>query len=209
MKKSIFHSVLWLAVLLPSLAPISALADDKPFSQDARPVIDDIVKPQMKDGFGAEFWIIDDGNSVEKLIPEDLRGVQPAYAATRHKPLRLLVFILNPGHIPTVDYSGNEINAADVTYDLTVQQPDGHFKDGCKGMTGWSGAAPTSHLTHIAKATIKIVFEAIDPPGTYTFTVVVHDNVRKVDITLTHRVRLRDQDTNENQSTKWSASPGL
>jgi len=184
-----------------------ALADDKSF--DA-PSMGDIVKPHMKDGFGAEFWIVDDNENVERWYPEDLRGLQPALVTVRHKPLRLLVFLVDPGHMRTTDHDGNVMIVSDVTYDVAVIQPTGQIKDGCKAVTGWSGSAPSPHLMHVAKGTIKVSFEALDPLGTYTVAVLVHDNIRKVDIPLSHTIKLRELDANpeKDKNKGWNTSLG-
>lgn len=170
----------------------------------------DIVKPQMKDGFGAEFWIVDDNENVERWYPEDLRGIQPASVTVRHKMLRLLVFLVNPGHLRTTDRDGNEMIVSDVTYDVAVVQPTGQIKDGCKAIVAWSGPAPSPHLMHVARGTLKVSFEALDPLGTYTIAVLVHDNVRKVDIPLSHTIKLRELEANpdKDKNKGWNTSLG-
>lgn len=170
-------------------------------------MVEDLVKPQMKDGFGVEFWIVDENENIEKWFPEDLRGMQPLMVTNRHKALRLLVFIVDPGRTRSTDGDGTDVPVSDVTYDFVIVGPDGRIKESSKGIMGWYGQAPSARLIHIARGKQKISFETLDPLGTYTFRVVVHDNVRKVDIPVSHPIRLQDAEFHE-ESKKWSNTLG-
>lgn len=191
--KSAIASLVLLAVTLPSAA-FASWDNGDPFvhpgsKENPDPVeLRDLV---VKNGFGAQFWIIPEDSITGRWFQMDARKLKAVGSTRRNAPVAIAVYFVNGlqkrGFVrlgPKVE----EMSLVNVTFDLKVTRPDGvveNFPD----LPAWQGAAPPPYLLQIAKAKAVITFD-VEPTGPYKFQVTVHDHFRKVSIGLERRLNV-------------------
>ena len=159
-------------LLLLTSAPQSSCSQPM---KDGKPVTGPNIDSAR--GFGAQLWITEH----EEFFHEFAGGGTIKFEGTtnvrRDVPVFLTFFIAGPG----IDASG----AAAVTADITVRKPDGtvYFEE--KDAPCWRGKYPYApDSTQVADAKVKLRIESKDPAGKYLVEAIVHDKVKKVDLSL-------------------------
>ena len=140
-------------------------------------------------GFSAEFFMTDEPISA-RLHPDDVLKTRHITTTKRTSPVHVALFFANPGPSHTIDHKGKEFVFADVRYDLLITRPDGGEYFHQKDIRAWSDTMPAQHLLHVSRSIVTISFESIDPKGTYTVEMVVHDKSRDISIPLRHTITL-------------------
>ena len=173
-----------------SQAP-AAIAFPEPPLAEANQVIIPNDWLKTTDGFGAQFWVTDREGFFLTWVNSDTRNFVPVISTKRGVRLLIAIFAAGMGDRATANSDGKIKHSSDVTYDFNVKKPDGSDAGEGKNITGWRGKSQP-HLIQLLYGRPSLYFEATDPAGEYTVTVTVHDNVRKVDLTLTRKLLLVD-----------------
>jgi len=175
------------------------------FALAANPAPADILSPGMistdtigpvnsletVDGFSAQFWMTTDEQIFTTWARTGaIRGLKPTIQVKRNTPIYLALFMANPGVKNVATMSGKPNFISDVTFDLYIINPAGSLSLANRQREGWRGIPPSPGLVYLAKDRGVLNFEVIDPLGQYTVVVVIHDNVRKVDMKLTRKLEL-------------------
>lgn len=183
-----------LAVLaLCALAALPARADLLTPGMDAKDAIGFVNSLETKDGFSAQFWMTTDEEIFSTWARSGaIRGLKPAAQVKRNTPVYLALFLANPG-VRSVAVTRDQTHlSSDVTFDLYIISPTGVLSLANKQRAGWKGTPPTPGLVTLAKDRGVLSFEAIDPLGEYTVVVILHDNVRKIDMKLMRKLVLAE-----------------
>ena len=153
----------------------------------------EITSMQMKDGFGAQFWLVPDSRFRLPWTEADVRKLNSVSATRRNIPLEVAVFFVNAGQEDAYYQMERHVTkqkVIDVTFDLKVIRPDGIVYNH-PGLPGHSGIAPPPFLLKLVKAKATITFDT-EPTGVYKIMVVVHDRFRKIDIRLERTLQVLD-----------------
>jgi hypothetical protein len=128
-------------------------------------------------GFTAQLWITEHEDFFQKFAEGGDVKFDGTTEVRRGVPVFLTFFITGPG----IDTSG----AADVTADIVIRKPDGSVYFEGKDAPCWGGKYQYSpESTQVADAKIKLRIETGDPAGKYSIEAIVHDKIKKVDLTL-------------------------
>ena len=131
-------------------------------------------------GFGAALFLTEDENFFQEWDKPETPHLRLASRARRGVPLFTIVTFVDPGQRPD--------KTADVKFDITVKKPDGSVYGEQKDMIGSQYKTDkAAGQQQIARDYMGIQIEPEDPAGTYTVEAVVKDNVRKVELHLTHQ----------------------
>jgi hypothetical protein len=180
MKKSLFAA---LAFTLVMASPLFAQSGGASLSK-ALPGLEEADWLQTKNGFGAQMFLTDSEEMFVKWVKTDVKSLSALETTHRNHPVYLAVFFANPGETRT--------GRADVTYDMQILKPDGSKYGEQGNIPAWKGYAPAKHLVELANGKVTVNFEVIDPAGTYTVRIIVHDNVNKIDIPIQRKITLLD-----------------
>jgi len=131
---------------------------------------------KTRDGFGAMMTFTDDEKVFENWQKPEQPKIRNVSTAQRGVPVHVLVIFANPGR----DAKGE----SDVTYDAKALKPDGSVYGEFKDLEALKGEGAPSMYLQLAPAAMAIRIEPEDPAGVYTVEIVVHDNVRKVELKL-------------------------
>ncbi len=174
-----------------ALAILPARADILSPGMDAKNSIGFVSSLETKDGFSAQFWMTTDEEIFATWARSGaIRGLKPTIQVKRNIPVYLALFLANPG-VRSVSVGGDQPRlSSDVTFDLYIISPAGVLSLANKQRSAWKGTPPTSGLVNLALDRGVLGFEAIDPVGEYTIVVVLHDNVRKIDMKLSRKLDL-------------------
>ena len=185
-------AALWMIATSPFFASQAIGAENQATLTRPNQVIVQNEHMTMKEGFGAHFWLTDSDRFYLNWVHADTRNLTPVVVTHRNVPLFIAVFIVDPGIKKVILFDGKEKLTSDVTYDFQILKPDGsQYPNGAgRNITGWTKRPPPPHLVQLLYGRATITFELIDPIGEYTVNIVVHDNVRKVDIPLQRKVQL-------------------
>lgn len=160
---------------------------------EARDAIAQINSLDTKGGVSAQFWVTIDDQIFNSWASESaIRTLKPVLKVKRNVPVYLALFLANPGIRTVMRTTGKPRLYSDVTFDTYLASPTGVLSLLSKQRVGWKGAPPSPGLVHLAKERGLLSFAAIDPIGEYTILVIVHDNVRKVDMRLARKLDLVD-----------------
>lgn len=167
-------------------------ADIPTLNSKARDTVSMVNNMVTKNGFSAQFWMTTDEHIFSTWAkPGAIRGLKPITAVRRNTPVFLALFIANPGG-RSVGKSTNPRFASDVSFDLYVISPNGTLSLAFQQRTAWKGTSPSPGLVYLARDRGTLNFEAIDALGEYNVVVILHDNVRKMDLKLTRKLELTD-----------------
>jgi hypothetical protein len=141
------------------------------------PMAPDSANTQTKNGFAAQLWITERFDTLRDWGKTEHAVLDATTKVKRNVPVTTAIIFTNPG----LDASG----LANVTCDIKVLKPDGSIYADGKNLPGLIGKpAPGSDRMELADAQMKLRIEPKDPPGTYTVHVVVHDNIKKIRLSL-------------------------
>ena len=184
--KKFFRRALLSALLLSPSGSWASLWDGNPFSTDNPKKLEpQISELRTKNGFGAQFWLIQDDRSAIRWFQLNIRDLNPVSATRKDNPVAVALFFVNAGEQEAFVRQSRRVSKMkvnNVTYDLKVVRPDG-VVDNHPGLPAWKGEAPSPYLLKIAQAKAVITFD-IEPPGKYKILVTVHDHIRKVNLEL-------------------------
>ena len=148
---------------------------------------------ETKNGISAQFWVTtDDQIFLTWSEGAAIRNLKPTLQVKRNTPVYLALFLANPGVRTVIRTVGKPRYLSDVTFDMYTLNPNGVLTLAYKQRIGWKGTPPAPGLVYLAKNRGVLNFEAIDPLGEYTVVMMVHDNIRKVDIRLVRKLKLVD-----------------
>ena len=149
---------------------------------------------ETQDGFSAQFWMTTEEQIFTTWSQTSaIRNLKPTLQVQRNTPVYLALFMANPGVRSVVKKRGAKpVFSSDITFDLYVINPSGIVSLASKQRVGWRGSPPSPGLVNLAKDRGVLNFEAIDPLGEYTVVLMVHDNIRKVDMKLTRKLKVED-----------------
>ena len=175
-----------------ALISFDVQADILASGQKGRDTIVQVNNLETKNGFSAQFWMTTDEQIFSTWAkPGAIRGLKPVTVVRRNTPVFLALFIASPGG-RTVGKPNNPRFTSDVSFDLYVISPNGTLSLAYQQRTAWKGTSPSPGLVYLARDRGILNFEAIDALGEYTIVVILHDNVRKMDIKLTRKLELVD-----------------
>lgn len=160
-----------LIALIGLITCVCALAQTAPSTAPAA----DSESSKSKDGFAAQLVFVD-VSTIDDPRDVDPAKLTAAKVVERNKPHAAVIFFSGAG----ADDKGN----ADVTYDLTFRAPDGSVAFQTKDVRGWDRKAPEAGKMQACLNPLPVTVEPNDPAGRWTVEALVHDNVRKVDLTL-------------------------
>jgi hypothetical protein len=178
------------------------LSGDEKSSVNSDSVLIENDELKIRNGFGAQFWVTDSEIFFLNWLRTDIRNLAPVTRTRRNIPLYIAVFVLNPG-----SHRIKGAKRCDVTYDYEVLRPDGGCLDAGKSYIAWASKPPPPAIIELALGNTpaeqtgdkrmmlpypRVIFGVIDPPGEYIVNVLVHDNVKKVDIALQRKLLLQE-----------------
>ena len=176
---------------VPCSADSTAIAIPEPPLATGTQVIIPNDWMKTKNGFSAQFWVTDRERFFLNWVHSDTRNLIPVFSTKRGVRLLIAIFAVGMGDRAVTNADGKVKHSSDVTYDFNVKKPDNSDAAEGKDVTGWMGKSQP-HLVQLLYGRPSLFFEATDPSGEYTITVAVHDNVRKVDVTLIRKLVLMD-----------------
>lgn len=189
---SFVRKLLVLAALLGLIAPL-AQGDILSPDMSVKDTIGQVTAMETKEGLSAQFWMTTDEQIFTTWARSGaIRNLKPTIQVKRNTPVFLALFLANPG-IRTIMLPGNKPRStSDVTFDLYVISPNGTLSLANKQRSAWKGEPPSPGLINLAKERGVLSFEAIDPLGEYSIVVILHDNIRKLDMKLGRKLDLVD-----------------
>lgn len=139
-----------------------------------------VEMPNMKSskGFGASLWLTDDAEFFDNW-EKDTVGVriEPMKQVQRDKPFFTVVIFTNPG--------ADSEKQCNVTGDITIRKPDGTVYGAMTNANFWTALpAPRPGQLQLVVEHMGIVIEKKDPPGKYRVDVIVRDNIKKAEVSL-------------------------
>jgi len=179
--------------VLCTLAVLPARADILSPNMDAKDTIGLVNSLETKNGLSAQFWMTTDEEIFSTFSRSGaIRGMKPVIQVKRSTPVFLAIFLANPGVRSVTIGTDQTLLSSDVTFDLYLVSPAGVLSLANKQRSAWKGTPPTPGLVTLAKDRGVLNFEAIDASGEYTVVVILHDNVRKIDMKLARKLELID-----------------
>lgn len=185
------RKTLALSTLL-GLAPLMAPGDILSPDMNVKDTLGQVNSMETKDGFSAQFWMTTDEQIFSTWARSGaIRNLKPIIQLKRNTPVFLALFMANPGIRSIMAVAGGKpLRSSDVTFDLYIISPNGTLSLANKQRAGWKGEPPAPGLIYLAKDRGVLNFEPIDPLGEYTVVVILHDNVRKMDMKLVRKLEL-------------------
>lgn len=181
------------AAALCALSIVPARADILSPNMDAKDTIGMVNSLETKEGFSAQFWLTTDEEIFSAFSRSGaIRGMKPTIEVKRSTPVFVALFLANPGVRSVVIGNDQALLSSDITFDVYSISPGGILSLASKQRSAWKGAPPTPGLVTLAKDRSALSFEAIDASGEYTIVVILHDNVRKIDMKLSRKLTLVD-----------------
>ena len=139
-----------------------------------------VEMPNMKSskGFGASLCLTDDTQFFDDWNKESPGvKIKEMKRATRNKPFFTVVIFVNP--------STDSKKQCNVTGDITIRKPDGTVYGAMTNANFWVALpAPKPGELQLAVEYMGTVIEKKDPPGKYSVEVIVRDNIKKAEISL-------------------------
>ncbi len=127
--------------------------------------------------FGAQLWLTADGDFFEDWRKPQAPTINPVQIVQRGQPIYTVIIFY--GEATTASGLDN------VSYDITVLRPDGTIYNRRDALVGFQNLAPTDgRELQLGRNYLNISVGPDDPAGLYTVSVIVHDNVSKVDLPL-------------------------
>ncbi|MEI7958674.1 MAG: hypothetical protein WCI40_06165, partial [Verrucomicrobiota bacterium] len=181
------------AVVAFALVASMADADIMTPGMIASDSIGSINSLETVDGFSAQFWMTTDDQIFSTWAKTSaIRNLKPTIQVKRNTPIYLALFMANPGVRILSSLGGKSNTTSDVSFDLYIINPSGTLSLANKQRIGWRGVPPSPGLVYLAKDRGVLNFEVIDSLGQYSIVVVIHDNIRRVDMKLTRKLELVD-----------------
>jgi len=153
----------------------------------------DTANMKAKDGFGGQFILSsNEGIYADWAKPETPRIDVASKLAVGELLVPVVIFVN-----PKKDKDGS----IDVTYDLRIYKPDGSLAREISGIVCAKGVfnAPQFNL-QLSQSEAKWGAEATDPLGTWTFKLLLKDNVRGIGLPLETSVEItKAEDRNKSE----------
>jgi hypothetical protein len=179
--------------LLCGWVPLTAPADILAPNMNVKDTIGRVDSMHTEGGLTAQFWLTSDEQIFSGWARTGaIRDLKPTVQVKRNTPLFLALFLVDPGVRTILGAGGKPTRNANVSFDLYVINPNGVLCLANKARVAWKGEPPPPGLINLARDRGVISFEAIDPLGQYTVIVIVHDNIRHIDMKLSRRLELID-----------------
>jgi hypothetical protein len=132
---------------------------------------------KFKGDFGAQLWLITNGNFFEDWRKPETPPINPVSIALRDQPI----------YTPIIFYgeARDAKGLCNVSYDITVRRPDQSVYSQSTGLVGFQNLGPADdRVLQLGNSYATITMRAGDPAGLYTVEAVVHDNIGRVDLSL-------------------------
>lgn len=139
----------------------------------------DAANMKSKEGFAAQFFLTQDTRIYRDWNKTTLPKIVQIETAQRDQPILTVVILTGAGR----DTSGK----AKVTCNFTAYRPDGKVY-GKSNAILCNGKVPAGIL--LGEQSMSLRIEPADPPGTYTVVARVHDQIKKVNLTLKARFQV-------------------
>ena len=151
-------------------------AESNPAPSAGKPAAD---TPDHKSigGFEAQVFLTDNPRIFVDWSGQKSPKIKPAEVARRGVPIYAGILF--------ADHSLDAGGKANVTCDFTVRKPDGSVYAKEKDIPVWRSRYP-AHAPglQISEGSMGIIIDPPDPAGRYTVEAVVHDTIKKTDLTV-------------------------
>ena len=166
-----------------SPATANAVAHERRLVRDVQQNTDNI---KSKGNFGAQLWLIADGDFFQNWRKPEIPNIVPISTAIRGQSIYTPIIFYGP----TRDDKG----LSNVSYDITVRRPDKSVYSTSTALVGFQGLGPADdRLIILGRNYATITIGANDPAGLYTVEAVVHDNISRVDLPLVQQFVVQPQ----------------
>jgi hypothetical protein len=155
----------------------ATLGDVRHVRQLVRDVESNTDNIKSKGDFGAQLWLIQNPQFFQDWIKPPTPSIDPVTIAPRGQNIYTVIIFYGPAH----DTAG----LSNISYDITVLRPNGSIYSQSKNLIGWQGLAPQeSRSLELGRDHIAININPTDPSGLYTVSVLLRDNVSRVELPL-------------------------
>ena len=127
--------------------------------------------------FGAQLWLTANANFAEDWRKPEAPTIEPVEMVQRGQAVYTAIIFYGEARTPA--------GLGNVSYDVTILRPDGTIYNRRDALIGFQNLAPTDERElQLGRNNLSINIGADDPAGLYTVSVIVHDNVSRVDLAL-------------------------
>ena len=161
----------------------NAVAHERRLVRDVQQNTDNI---KSKGDFGAQLWLINDGDFFLNWRKPEIPAIVPIAIALRGQPVYTPIIFYGPAR----DAGG----LSNVSYDITVRRPDNSVYSQNMGLVGFQNLGPADDkVILLGRNYATITVAEGDPNGLYTVEAVVHDNIGRVDLPLVQHFVVQPQ----------------
>ena len=142
-----------------------------------RDVVSNTDNIRSAGSFGAQLYLTADANYSEEWRKPGTPTINPVEIADRNVPIFTVVIFYGEGH--------TQAGLGNVSYDISIQRPDGTIYERRDALVGFQNLAPTDeHELQLGRNFLSVTIGLDDPAGLYTVIATVHDNVSRIDLPL-------------------------
>lgn len=161
----------------------NAVAHERRLVRDVQQNTDNI---KSKGNFGAQLWLINDGNFFENWHKPEIPAIVPTAIVLRGQPAYTPIIFYGPAR--------DDKGLSNVSYDITVRRPDNSVYSQNTGLVGFQNLGPADDkVILLGRNYATITLAPGDPNGLYTVEAVVHDNIGRVDLPLVQHFVVQPQ----------------
>ena len=164
-------------------ATANAVAHERRLVRDIQQNTDNI---KSKGNFGAQLWLIADGDFFQNWRKPEIPTLVPITVAIRSQPIYTPIIFYGPAR--------DDKGLSNVSYDITVRRPDNSVYSTNPALVGFQSLGPADdRLILLGRNHATITIGPDDPAGLYTVEAVVHDNISRVDLPLVQQFVVQPQ----------------
>ena len=164
-------------------ATANAVTHERRLVRDVQQNTDNI---KAKGNFGAQLWLIADGDFFQNWRKPEIPTLVPISTAIRSQPIYTAIIFYGPAR--------DDKGLSNVSYDITVRRPDKSVYSTNTALVGFQNLGPADdRQILLGRNYATITIGADDPAGLYTVEAVVHDNISRVDLPLVQQIVVQPQ----------------
>ena len=167
--------------LPPAVA--NAVAHERRLVRDVQQNTDNI---KSKGNFGAQLWVINDGDFFQNWRKPEIPNIVPTSIVLRGQAAYTPIIFYGPAR--------DDKGLSNVSYDITVRRPDNSVYSQSPGLVGFQNLGPADEkLILLGRNYVTLTLVPGDPNGLWSVEAVVHDNISRVDLSLVQHFVVQPQ----------------
>ena len=167
--------------LPPAVA--NAVAHERRLVRDVQQNTDNI---KSKGNFGAQLWVINDGDFFQNWRKPETPSIVPTNIVLRGQAAYTPIIFYGPAR--------DDKGLSSVSYDITVRRPDNSVYSQNPDLVGFQNLGPADEkLIILGRNYATITLTPADPNGLWTVEAVVHDNISRVELPLVQHFVVQPQ----------------